>query len=398
MLDFDLYSPTRFVFGLDRENEVGKWVRAVGGSRVLIHYGGGSVVRSGLLDRVVRSLNDAGLWSIQLGGVKPNPRDSLVYTGIDLCRRENIDLVLGIGGGSALDSAKAIALGVCYDGDFWDLYSGIAAPQKRLLLGTIVTLPATGSEGSNSSVVLRESEKIKRGLRSDLNRPDFSIINPALTYTLPAWQIACGSADIIAHVFERYFSNTPDVELTDRLCEAVIRTVVEMAGTSLNNPQDCGSRSNLMWASTVAHNGSLGVGRQEDWSSHALEHGIGGMYDTAHGAGLAALTPAWLQRLLPHDPSRVAQLAVRVFDVPMDYNNPQSTAKAGIRKLVHFYQSLGLPTALRELGVNQRDLPELAGKVKLKADGTLGFYYPLTSAEILSLYERAFDWSLDQLD
>ena len=398
MNNFDFYSPTRFVFGAGRENETGQWVRAVGGSRVLIHYGGGSVIRSGLLERVVRSLDEAGIWSIQLGGVQPNPRDTMVYDGIELCRREKIDLVLGIGGGSALDSAKAIAIGTCYDGDFRDIYLGKAKPVGRLLLGTIITLPATGSEGSNSSVIYWTANRQKRGLRSDLNRPDFSVMNPELTYSLPPWQIACGASDIISHALERYFTKTTDVDVTDRLCEAVIATVLKMAGPAIENPKDYGPRANLMWASTIAHNGSLGIGRQEDWSVHAMEAEIGAKYDTAHGAGLSALNPAWLQRLLPRDPSLLAQLSARVFGVPMDEADPAKTARAGIRALVRFYQSLGLPVSLQELGVRREDLAEMTKNVKRNPSGTCGYYEPLTTEDVLELYEQAFDWSLSRLD
>lgn len=385
MLDFDFFSPTRFVFGAGRESEVGDCVKSVGGSRVLIHFGGGSVVSSGLLARVVQSLNSAGIFSIQLGGVAPNPRDSLIREGIELCRREKIDLVLGIGGGSAIDSAKAIAIGTCYDGDFWDLYVRKATPLKRLLLGTILTLPATGTEGSNSSVVKNESLKIKRGLRSDLNRPDFSILNPELTYTLPAWQIACGASDILAHILERYFSGTEDDELTDRLCEATMISVIESAVEALKNPTSYSPRANLMWASTIAHNGTLGVGREEDWSVHALEAELGGWYDTAHGAGLAALYPAWLQFMLQHKPRRVTQLANRVFGV--------TDGTEGIRKLASFYLSLGLPVNLRELGVRLEDLTALSARVKRNPDGTCGHYLPLNDQEILEIYRLAFDLS-----
>lgn len=382
MLDFDFFSPTRFIFGAGRESEVGDCVKLVGGNRVLIHFGGGSVVSSGLLARVVDSLDSAGIFSIQLGGVAPNPRDSLIREGIELCRREKIDLVLGIGGGSAVDSAKAIAIGTCYDGDFWDLYVRKAIPLKRLLLGTILTLPATGTEGSNSSVVKNEALKIKRGLRSDLNRPDFSILNPELTYSLPAWQVACGASDIMAHILERYFSATEDVELTDRLCEATMISVVESAVESLKNPSDYGPRANLMWASTIAHNGTLGVGREEDWSVHALEAELGGWYDTAHGAGLAALYPAWLQFMLAHKPRRVNQLASRVFGV--------TDGNEGIRRLAAFYQSLGLPANLRELGVREEDLANLSTRVKRNPDGTCGHYLALNDQDILEVYKLAF--------
>lgn len=397
MLDFNYYSPTRFVFGAGRENETGALCRELGATRVLIHYGGGSVVRSGLMQRVQDSLAAAGLTWLTLGGAVPNPLDTLVYEGIELCRRESIDLVLGIGGGSAVDSAKAIAIGACYDGDFWDLYSARGQAAKRLLLGTIVTLPATGTEGSNSSVITRSADRLKRGLRSDLNRPDFSIINPELTRTLPAWQIACGAADIMSHVFERYFTNTEDVVLTDYLCEAVLSTVLEVTPKALADPSLYGPQANLMWSSTIAHIGLLGMGRQEDWSAHALEHELSALYDVAHGAGLAALYPAWMQYLLPHDPKRFARLAVRVFGVDPAGLDDLTAGKRGISRMAAFFRSIGMPTNLKELGTRREDLAFLAGKAKRNPDGSCGFYLPLQDKDITAIYELAFDWTEEML-
>ena len=381
MLDFNYCSPTHFVFGAGREREAGTLAREAGASRVLVHYGGGSAVRSGLLDRIGQSLTEAGLTWLTLGGVVPNPRDSLVYEGIDICRREQVDLVLAVGGGSVLDSAKAISLGVCYEGDFWDFFCQRAKPARRLKLGTVITLPATGSEGSNSAVITRSAEKLKRGLRSDLNRPDFSIINPELTYGLPDWQIACGAADILSHVLERYFTRTRDVDISDRLCEAVMSAVLAAAPKALADPTAYEPRADLMWASTIAHVGLLGMGRQEDWSAHALEHELSGQYDVAHGAGLAALYPAWMQYALPHDPQRFAQLAARVLSAlgsPADAPAPQSSGgqaredqlaagRDGIRRLAVFFRGLGLPVNLRDLGVSRGDLPLLATRVKRNA-------------------------------
>lgn len=398
MLDFEYYSPTRFIFGEGREREVGGLCRDLGAKRVLIHYGGGSVVRSGLLQRVQASLTDADLPWLALGGAVPNPRDTLVYEGIDLCRREKIDLVLGIGGGSAIDSAKAIAIGTCYDGDFWDLYSRHGQADKRLLLGTIVTFPATGTEGSNSSVIMREVDLLKRGLRSDLNRPDFSIINPRLAETLPAWQIACGAADILSHVFERYFTNTKDVVLTDHICEAVMSTVLEVTPPALADPTRYGPVANLMWSSTMAHIGLLGIGRQEDWSVHALEHEVSALYDVAHGAGLAALYPAWMEYLLPHDPARFARLAGRVFGVDPSGLDDTDAGKRGICRLAAFFSQIGLPVNLKDLGVRREDLTLLAGKTKRNPDGSCGFYLPLQDKDITAIFELAYDWTPDRLD
>jgi alcohol dehydrogenase len=397
MLDFDYCSPTRFIFGRGREIETGALVKAAGGSRVLIHFGGGSVRRSGLLDRVVKSLDAAKIGSVKLGGVSPNPHDTLVYEGIELCRTENIDFVLGIGGGSAIDSAKAIAIGAAYDGDFWDFYSRRQVPEHRLGLGTVVTLPGTGSEGSNSSVIVRTADRLKRGLRSDLNRPDFSIINPELAASLPPNQVACGASDILSHIFERYFSRSTGVEITNRLCEAVMLAVQSCAPAAMVNPGDYDAIANLMWAATVAHNGSLGVGRQEDWSVHALEAELGGLYDTAHGAGLAALYPAWLHYHLPSRTELLARFASHAFGVSLDAKHPEEAAKEGIRRLAGFYSSLGLSVNLHSLGIRQADFPAMAARVKRNPDGTCGFFLPLHDQDIMAIYELAYDWSPDQL-
>lgn len=397
MLDFNYYSPTRFIFGKHRENEVGSLCHEWKAQRVLIHYGRGSAVQSGLLERVQDSLDAAGISWLALGGAVPNPRDTLVYEGIDLCRKENVDFVLGVGGGSAIDSAKAIAIGTCYDGDFWDLYIQRAQPTHRLGLGTIVTLPATGTEGSNSSVITRTKDKLKRGLRSDLNRPDFSILNPLLTQTLPPWQIACGAADILSHVFERYFTPTEQVHLTDHLCEGVLSTVLEVVPQTWADPSAYGPRANMMWASTLAHIGLLGTGRQEDWSVHALEHELSALYDVAHGAGLAALYPAWMQYHLPHDPPRFARLARHVFGVDPNGKSEWEQGREGILRLSRFFTEIGLPVNLRDLGAKREDIPYLSEKVKRNPDGSCGFYLPLQDQDIVAIYELAFDWSESKL-
>lgn len=398
MLDFTYYSPTHFVFGSGSENEAGSWCKKLNAQRVLIHYGGGSVIKSGLMKRVQDALNRSGIKWLTLGGAVPNPVDTLVYEGIELCRKESVDLVLGIGGGSAIDSAKAIAIGACYDGDFWDFYSKRATPEKRLKLGTIITLPATGTEGSNSSVITRTTDRLKRGLRSDLNRPDFSLMNPELTFTLPNWQTACGATDIISHVLERYFTRTESVRLTDHLCEGVIKTVLEETPKVLTEPTAYGPRANLMWASTLAHIGILGTGRQEDWSVHGLEHELSALYDVAHGAGLAALYPAWMEYLLPHDPERFARFAVTVFGFAAPDENDKEAmiqvGRAGIYRFASFLRSIGMPVNLRDLGVNPDDFPKLAQKVKRNPDGSCGFYLPLRDPDIMAIYQAALDWSM----
>lgn len=395
MLPFESYSPTRLIMSPEAELQAGSQIKQYGGSNVLIHYGGGSVIRSGLLERVKSSLSESGLKSFELGGVQPNPRAALVYKGIELCKHENIDYILAVGGGSVLDSAKAIAIGACYDGDFWDMYGRGATPTQRLGLGTIITLPATGSEASNSSVIKNDELDIKRGLRNDLNRPDFSLINPKLTYTLPPWQIACGASDIMSHVMERYFTPTTGVGLTDRLCEAVLRTVIAETPSALADPEQYDVQANLFWSSTVAHIGWLGMGRAEDWSVHALEHELSGHYDTAHGAGLAALYPAWLAYILAKDDTsvaRISQFAERVLGVPLDFAEPVKTAEQGIKRLCQTYRSWGLPSSLKDLGVPYEDLPRLAKLVKKRPDGFAGSFCPLNEADFLAIYQLAWSW------
>jgi len=392
MLNFDYYSPTRLVFGRGREHEAGSLAKQAGAKKVLVHYGTGSVVRSGLLDRVLASLQKEGLEIVSLGGVVANPRDTLVYEGIELCKREGIDFVLAVGGGSVLDSAKAIAIGACHEGDFWDFYVNKRKPERRLGLGTIITLMATGSEASNSSVIKRANEPLKRGLRSDLNRPDFSIINPELTLTLPLDQVAIGAADMMAHIMERYFTNTPDVSLTDHLCEGVLRSIIEQAPLALQNPTDYEPRANLFFASTIAHVGILGMGRTEDWSAHALEAELSGCYNTAHGAGLAALYPAWILYMLPHRTMRIAQFAERVLGVPLDFRAPEKTGLEGVKALSRLFQSWGLPKNLQAMGIPREDLPTLAKRAKRNPDGTCGNFLPLLDADVLAVYELAWDF------
>lgn len=394
MLAFESYTPTRLIMDPEAEQQTGHWVLAYGGHHVLLHYGGGSVIRSGLLDRVRASLKASGLTWVELGGVVPNPREDLVYQGIELCRQENVNFVLAVGGGSVLDSAKAIAIGACYDGDFWDFYGRDRQPDRRLPLGTIITLPATGSEASNSSVIKNDRLDIKRGLRSDFNRPDFSLINPELTYTLSNWQIACGAADIISHVLERYFTRTTGVGLTDRLCEAVVRTVLDETPRALENPQQYDVQANLFWASSIAHIGWLGMGRQEDWSAHAMEHELSGHFDTAHGAGLAVLFPAWMQYLANKDETcipRFAQFCERVLNVPMDFAQPIRTVHQGITALSQTFCRWGLPANLKELGIPHERLADLPALVKRRPDGSVGNFGPLNEADLAAIYQMAWD-------
>ncbi|MDO5150064.1 MAG: iron-containing alcohol dehydrogenase [Oscillospiraceae bacterium] len=388
MENFNFYSPTEFVFGRDRENETGKYVKKYGGTRVLIHYGSGSAVRSGLLDRVKKSLDSEEIFYTELGGVKPNPRDTLVYEGIEICRRENIDFILCVGGGSVIDSAKGIAAGALYDGDFWDFYTDKAEIEKALPVGTVLTIAAAGSEGSGASVVTQESTKLKRDTGSDLLRPKFSVLNPQLTCTLPAFQTACGAADIMAHVFERYFTNTAEVEITDRLCEAVLLTMIKETPRVIADPDNYEARANIMWAGTVAHNDIVGVGRIQDWNSHAIEHELSGMYDVAHGAGLAVIMPSWMEFVMSHNIMRFAQMAVRVFGCQMNFENPEVTAKGGIRAFRSFLHSIGLPVNFAELGAREEDIPALVKNLGL-GDGKTGGFVNLSSDDVAEIYRIA---------
>ncbi len=326
MNNFTFYSPTYFVFGKDTEREAGHYVKRFGGTKVLIHYGSGSVVRSGLLDRVKASLEQEGIEYVLLGGVLPNPRSGLVYEGIELCKKESINFVLAVGGGSAIDSAKAIAAGAVYDGDFWDFFEGKPA-DKALKVGTVLTIAAAGSEGSENTVITKEEGMLKRGAGGEALRPVFSILNPELTQTLPAYQTAAGATDIMAHVFERYFTPTKEVEITDRLCEGILQTMIKEVPRAIADPNNYDARANIMWAGMVAHNDIVGVGRDQDWSSHGIEHELSALYDVAHGAGLAVIFPAWMTYVMKQDVSRFAQLAVRLWGVPMDFVNPEVTAR-----------------------------------------------------------------------
>ena len=358
MNNFQFYSPTEFVFGRGRENEAGYYVKKHGGTNVLLHYGGGSAIRSGLLDRVKQSLEAEGLTYAELGGVKPNPRDTLVYEGIRLCREKEIDFILAVGGGSTIDSSKAIAMGVPYDGDFWDFYSG-KQPKAALPVATVLTIAAAGSEGSGDSFITKERDGLKRGTGSDLIRPRFSIMNPELTCTLPPYQTACGATDIMAHVFERYFTNTTEVEITDRLCEAVLLTMVKETPRVIADPANYNARANIMWAGTVAHTNLVGVGREQDWNSHGIEHELSALYDCAHGAGLAVIMPAWMEYVYSHNVLRFAQAAVRIWGCQMNFEQPEQTAREGILRFRRFLHSIGMPLTFAELGAKGEDIPAL---------------------------------------
>ena len=386
MNNFNFYSPTHFVFGKERENEAGKYVKRFGGTRVLIHFGGGSVLKSGLLDRVKASLEAENIYFTELGGVVPNPRSGLVYKGIEICETEKIDFILAVGGGSAIDSSKAIALGALYDGDFWDFYCGKRI-EKALPVATILTISAAGSEGSMGSVITHENGMLKRAANHDVMRPVFSILNPELTASLPDYQIACGVTDMMAHVMERYFTNTQNVEITDRLSEAILMTVINEAPKALAT-RDYDALANIMWAGMVAHNDTCGVGRDSDWSTHQMEHELSGLYDVAHGAGLAVMFPAWMKYVMNHDLMRFAQFAVRVWGCEMDFQNPEKTAIQGIERYEQFVSSIGMPIRFSQLGAKPEDIPTLVKTMGL-GENTLGSFVKLTEEDVRKIYELA---------
>lgn len=389
MQNFSYYSPTEFVFGRGAEEKAGEMIRKRGGTKVLVHFGGGSAIKSGLMDRVTASLEAANIPYVTLGGVQPNPRSSLVYRGIELARAEHVDFILAVGGGSVIDSSKAIALGVPYGGDFWDFFCGKAKPEKALGVGVVLTLAAAGSEGSKSCVITQEDGGFKRGCGNELNRPKFALMNPEVTYTLPAYQTACGATDMMAHVLERYFTNEKGVDLTDRLCEAVLSAVIKAAPVAIAEPDNYEARAQLMWAGTLAHNDSCGLGREGDWASHQIEHELSARYDVAHGAGLAVVFPAWMRYQLDHDPMRFAQLAVRVWGCDMDFEYPEKTGLDGIARYEQFLKSIGMPTRLAELNVDPADIPAMAEKCKRNNAGRLGFFRPLDTEDIAKILYSA---------
>lgn len=369
MDNFDFYSPTYFAFGDGQETRAGELVRRFGGSRVLIVTGSGSVHRNGAFDAIAASLDKAGIPYVELSGVQPNPRSSKVYEGIEVCRREKLDFLLAIGGGSAIDTAKAIGVGVPYQGDFWDFFCLKAQPTVTLPVASVLTIAAAGSEGSNSCVITKDEGMLKWAINLDLIRPKFAILNPKYTCTLPAYQTASGAVDMMSHICERYFTNTTDVSLTDRLCEALLRTIIEAAPRAIADPDDYASRADLMWAGMLAHNNSCGVGRVQDWASHQIEHELSSFYDCAHGAGLAVVTPAWMEYVYRNDISRFAQFAVRVFGCEMNFANPEATALEGIRRLREFFRSLGMPVTFAEIGAKAEDIPDMVAHRAQKPNG-----------------------------
>ncbi len=390
MNNFTFYSPTEFVFGKSTENQVGELCTRYGAKRVMIVYGGGSVVKSGLLDKVKISLQDASICFCELSGVQPNPIDTKVREGLELAKDFAPDFLLPVGGGSVIDTAKAIAVGYKYDGDFWDFYIGKAKPSDALPIGVVLTIPAAGSEGSGNSVITDTKTKVKTGLRMPmLLRPKFAIMNPELTMTLPAWQTASGISDMMAHILERYLSNTPDVQIGDRLAEGMLLAIMEMAERVMKNPDDYEARANIMWSGTIAHNDTCSLGRQEDWFSHAMEHEISAEYDVTHGAGLAVIFPAFLQYASKHNPHKVAQLAHRVLGVS-DSGNMEADAFNGAMALKAWLKDvLKMPVTFAELGIENPKLELMNERLhKLKGEILRG-YMDLDAEATMEIYKIA---------
>lgn len=382
MENFTFRNATKIIFGKDAENYVGSETARYG-SKVLLHYGGESIKKYGLYDQVLKSLKDANLEIIELGGVHPNPRLGLVKRGIDICRKDKVDFILAVGGGSAIDSAKAIAAGVPYNGDVWDFYTRKAVPEKIIPLGVVLTIPAAGSETSGASVITKEEGSYKRAFESEMLRPKFAILNPEISYTLPPYQTACGVSDIMAHVMERYFTRVQNVDLTDRLCEATLETVIGNTPLVLKKPNSYQARAEIMWAGTIAHNDLLGTGRIGDWASHGIEHELSGIYDIAHGAGLSIIFPAWMKYVYKQDVERFAQFAVRVWNVEPDFNDIEKVALAGIKRLEDFYKRIGLPITLKEANVPYDRLEEMAKKCTER--GPVGNFVKLNKDDVLEI-------------
>ena len=401
MNDFTFCSPTRLVVGRGAEKEVGRLVKEYGGTRVLVHHSGGHSKKSGLIDTVENSLTESGISYVELDGVVPNPRLALVRKGIDLCRREKVDFILAVGGGSVIDSAKAIAMGVPYEGDVWEFFiedNGVVhdVPKKSMPIGVVLTIAATGSEASNSCVITNDAEKLKRFCDNDINRARFAIEDPELTMTLPKFQTACSVVDIMSHSMERYF--TPEKggnELSDRLCEAIFHTCMSCGRILMEDPKNYEARANLMVASTLSHNGLTGIGRSGDWSSHFIEHELSGEYDVTHGAGLAVITPAWMKYVWRDNPAIFVQWAERIMGVEADGRTAEEIVPEAIERLEQFFASMGLATRLRDMPeikvpVTEDAMWTMAKRVRItNSDGTVGGFKRLNAQDIVNIFKLA---------
>jgi len=391
MLNFDLHIPTRIIFGKDTHKEIGTLLKPYA-KKVLLHYGGSSIKKSGLYDAVTASLKESNLDFIELGGVVPNPRLSLIREGIALCKKEGVDLILAVGGGSVIDSSKAIAMGVCYDGDIWEVYEQKKTITAALPVATILTIPAAGSESSSATVVTNEEKQMKLGYGSILVRPLLSVMNPELFFTLPKNQIANGVADMMSHIFERYFTNTTQTDLTDGLCETTLKTIMKNAQLVSADSQNYDAWCQVGFGGTIAHNDLLGLGREQDWACHAMEHELSAIYDVAHGAGLAVLTPAWMRYVYKTNINMFVQFAVNVMGVEGSYRDPDAIVMEGIAHLREFFNKMGLPSTLSELGIDESKLELMAKKATGEAYGkehSIGGLKKLYWQDVLEIYKMA---------
>lgn len=391
MQNFDFYTPTRMIFGKDTQKQVGKIVKEYGFKKVLVHFGGASAKKSGLLDQVTDALEAEGIAYVALGGVQANPTLAMAKEGIELCKKEGVDMILAVGGGSVIDSSKCIADGVGNpDTDVWNFFIGQGAPKKALPVGVILTLSASGSEMSASCVITNEEQGLKRGFNSVTHRPLFSICNPELTYTVSKFQTGCGTVDIMMHTLERYFSLGGDTPLTDRIAEGLLKTVIEAGKVADQEPDNYEARASLMWAGSLSHNGLTGLGRDFFMQVHQLEHELSGMYPRiAHGAGLSALWPSWARYVCAGDVNRFARYAVNVWNIDMDFENPMNTALAGIQATEDFFKSLGMPTSLKELDVEPEKIEEMAVKCTNYGKRTLPGIKVLGKEEMMEIYRMA---------
>lgn len=385
MLNFNYYTPTRYIFGKNAQNEAGKLSSQLLGHKILLVFGQGSARKSGLLDQVETSLKEANVKFFEFGGIKPNPTDGPVRLGIELCRSEKITGILAVGGGSVIDTAKAIAAGVLYDGDFWDFFSGKAVPQKALPIGVVLTIPAAGSEGSGNSVITKEDGLVKISIRTEyVLRPLFALMNPELTYSLPKYETACGVVDMMAHILERYFTPTEGAVVSDEVSIGVLKAIVKEAPKVMADPKDYDARANIMWAGTLAHNGICGCGKSEDWASHGMEHELSALYGVAHGAGLSVILLAYMRFMLHHKPLRVAMLGRNLFD--SKEKNDVNAGEKAIEEFEKFFKSLGMPVTLKELGVDNPDIDLLVARVHEHKGETFGSYYPITPDVSRAIY------------
>jgi len=390
MNNFTFHSPTEFIFGRDTQKKVGKTLKRYGAGKVLLVYGGGSAERSGLIKDVTDSLEAENTGYVILKGVRPNPAADLVYRGIEMAVSERVSFILAVGGGSVIDTAKAIAMGAVYDGDFWDFYCGKAIPEAALPVGVVLTIPAAGSEGSCKTVITAKDDKgvHKISIGSELIRPRFAIMNPELTMSLPWFQTACGVVDMLCHIFERYFSNT-EANLVNAYSEAIMRDIIDRALVLKENPDDYEARADIMWAGSLAHNGLCGVGKVEDWSSHRIEHEVSAFYDVAHGAGLACIVPAWLRYVSVKNPGMARQFAVNVMNVNPEGLDTDRIIDLGISALKDFYHTLGLTTSLRELTGCEPDIDGMVGSLEYNMGAALGNYVTLSMDDCREIYRLA---------